>query len=146
MGSSEEIGASSYSTPDGSFNSGYYVSAKDKFLMTGEIVNYTNETKDIYTVSEVEYIDGRPDGMLDTDVVVLNVNQCISGDLALHPPEGKKKFSFGSPEMTVEKAGYIMSRRRFGLSYPSHHFTAIGTICYYFNGTATDTSHSQILC
>jgi hypothetical protein len=33
MGASEEIGASSYSTPDGKFNSGYYIGKLDKIVI-----------------------------------------------------------------------------------------------------------------
>jgi hypothetical protein len=54
MGASEEIGSSAYSTPDGKFNSGYYLGKNDKVIMSGEVVNYTNDTKTIYSVSDIE--------------------------------------------------------------------------------------------
>jgi hypothetical protein len=54
MGASEEIGSSAYSTPDGKFNSGYYIGKNDKVVMSGEVVNYTNDTKTIYSVSDIE--------------------------------------------------------------------------------------------
>jgi hypothetical protein len=111
MGASEEIGSSAYSTPDGKFNSGYYVGKSDKIVMSGEVVNYTNDTKVIYAVSDIEYIPGRPKESLDVVVQVLSVNQCDSNNIMLRPPEGKKKFSFDSKNMTVLADGYILSRR-----------------------------------
>src|ERR1700712_489868 len=59
MGTSADTGttgATSFSTPDGMFNSGYYLGAKNKIIMTGEVVNYSNDTKKIYAVSDMEYI------------------------------------------------------------------------------------------
>jgi hypothetical protein len=65
----------------------------------------------IYSVSDVEYMPGRPQGSLDVVVQVLSVNQCDSGNIMLHAPEGKKVFSFESKNMTVLHDGYILSRR-----------------------------------
>jgi hypothetical protein len=111
MGASEEIGSSAYSTPDGKFNSGYYISKTDKIVMSGEIVNYTNDTKVIYAISDMEYVPGRPKDSLDVVVQVMSVNQCDTNNIMLHAPEGKKKFSFESKNMTVLADGYILSRR-----------------------------------
>ncbi|KAF2435217.1 hypothetical protein EJ08DRAFT_656841 [Tothia fuscella] len=111
MGASEEIGQSAYSTPDGKFNSGYYIGKNDKIIMSGEVVNYTNDTKVIYSVSDIEYIPGRPVGSLDVFVQILSVSQCDGGNIMLHAPEGKKVFSFESKNMTVLHDGYILSRR-----------------------------------
>src|SRR6195952_5114098 len=115
MGASEEIGASSYTTPDGVFNSGYYIGKNERIMVTGEVVNYTNDTKKIYSVSDLEYIPGRPAGSLDVSVQVVSVNQCESSDISLHPPAGKKVYSFKSQNMTILQDGYIMSRREFSI-------------------------------
>jgi hypothetical protein len=56
-------------------------------------------------------IPGRPKDSLDVVVQVLSVNQCDTGNIMLHAPEGKKKFSFESKNMTVLSDGYILSRR-----------------------------------
>ncbi|KAF2668934.1 hypothetical protein BT63DRAFT_478836 [Microthyrium microscopicum] len=111
MGASEEIGSNAYSTPDGTFNSGFYIGKADKVIMSGEVVNYSNDTKVIYAVSDVEFIPGRPPGSLDVQVQVLSVNQCETKDIRLHAPEGKKAFSFQSQNITVLNDGYILSRR-----------------------------------
>jgi hypothetical protein len=116
MGASEEKGDTAFSTPDGKFNSGYYVSKSETFTMTGEIINYTNDTKVIYSVTELEYIPGRPAGSLDVVTQILSVNQCETSDLKLRPPGGQKIFSFKSKEMTVIQDGYILSRRRLLLA------------------------------
>jgi len=111
IGLSEEKGDSAFSTPDGMFNSGYYLSKSETFRMTGEIINYTNDTKVVYSVSELEYIPGRPAGSLDVVTQVLSVNQCESSDVKLRPPGGQKIFSFKSKELTVIQDGYILARR-----------------------------------
>jgi hypothetical protein len=115
MGTSEEMGATQFSTPDGMFNSGYYLGKNDKVVMTGEVVNYTNDTKKIYSVSDIEYISGRPTGSMDVSITILSVNQCDGGNPMLKPPEGKNVFSFQSKNMTITQNGYILTRSMLNL-------------------------------
>ncbi|RDI85061.1 hypothetical protein Vi05172_g5044 [Venturia inaequalis] len=113
MGTSADTGttgATQFSTPDGMFNSGYYLTPETKIIMAGEVVNYTNETKKIFAVSDMEYIPGKPEGLLETAVMIASVTQCDINQ-NLKAPEGKTQFGFTSKEMEITGDGWILTRR-----------------------------------
>jgi hypothetical protein len=112
LGGTEERSYSIYSTPDYKFDSGYYLPGDDKIVVTGEVVNYNNETKTIYAVSEIEYIPGKVKGFKDVVTQILQVNQCEGGNLGLHAPVGKNVFSFSSANMTSLQDGFILGGRK----------------------------------
>jgi hypothetical protein len=108
----EDVGYSMYTTSDWKFNSGYYIGKSDRFMTAGEVVNYSDEQKSIYLVSELEYVPGKPEGLMDVSIQLLGVNHCESLNMSLHPPVGWKVFSFKSQNVTILQNGYLLSRRR----------------------------------
>jgi hypothetical protein len=48
-----------WTTPDGKFDSGYYLGKNDKMLMQAEIVNYNKISKSVYLQFDVEYVPGK---------------------------------------------------------------------------------------
>jgi hypothetical protein len=80
-------------------------------IMAGEVVNYTNDTKTIYTVSDIEYIPGKPKGLLNVAIMIASVDQCDGGKMGLKVPEGKTKFDFTSKDMVITGDGWILTRR-----------------------------------
>jgi hypothetical protein len=79
--------------------------------MTGEVVNYSNNTKKIYAVSDMEYLPGKLGGLLDVAIMIARVTQCDGGNAALKLPQGEMKLEFRSREMRVTQDGYILTRR-----------------------------------
>lgn len=47
-GNASDGAPSLFTTPDGTFNSGYYLGEKSKTIMSAELVNYGREAKDVY--------------------------------------------------------------------------------------------------
>jgi hypothetical protein len=113
MGASEANRDLVFATPDGRFNSGFYIGRTNKIILTAEIVNYSNSTQEIYSISEMEYIPGQPAGSLDVSMQVFSVTQCQKGNsqMMVDAPKGEKIFSFHSLNLTVVQDGYIIYRR-----------------------------------
>jgi hypothetical protein len=111
-GSASDGAPSIFNTPDGMFDSGYLLGKQSKVIMSAELVNYSKETKNIYAVTEIDYLPGSTPGIMDTSVGIMSVNQC--DDLPnpfLQPPVGKKAFDMKSKEITILQDGYMLSRR-----------------------------------
>src|ERR1700759_342308 len=113
MGATQEKDGASFNTPDLKFKSGFYLPPDDKIVVTGEIVNYSNETKKIYAVSDLEYVPGKPSDWMDVVIEIVGVNQCEGGNLSLRPPVGQNIYSLKSQNMTVLHDGYILNRRMY---------------------------------
>jgi hypothetical protein len=76
FGASEANRDLQFVAPEIDFNGGYYVAKTDKLLLSAEIVNYTNDTKQIYCQTEMEYLPGKTPGAIDIGLQVLEVDQC----------------------------------------------------------------------
>jgi hypothetical protein len=110
-GSSEDKGGAFFSTKDGMFDSGYYVGPKDRIMMNGDIVNYTNETKEVYALIDLQYIEGKPKGFMESVTQLWSVGQCDGQIGFVRPPPGQKKFSIKSRSMKVVQDGYFLAFR-----------------------------------
>lgn len=49
-------------TPDGKFNSGYYLSDDSKFMLQAELINYLPTEQTVYLQVDMEYVNGRIGG------------------------------------------------------------------------------------
>jgi hypothetical protein len=112
IGGSEDKYGGYFSTPDGSVNSGYYVGQNDKLLMNGDVINYTNETKIVYTLNEIEYIPGKVAGMADASMYVMVPGQC-DGQFGLVLGNQQKAFTLKGTPMSVTRDGTILAFRKF---------------------------------
>jgi hypothetical protein len=110
-GSSEDKGGAFYTTMDGHYNSGYYIGKDDKTLMTGDIVNYTNETKEVYSLIDIQYIQGKPAGHMEAVTQLWSVGQCDGMIGFVRPPPGQKKFALKSQKMTITQDGTFLAWR-----------------------------------
>src|SRR5258708_2100463 len=50
-GSASDGAPSIFNTPDGMFDSGYFLGKQSKVIMSAELINYAKETKNIYAVT-----------------------------------------------------------------------------------------------
>jgi hypothetical protein len=117
MGGAADTTSNHYTSTDGKFNSGYYLSTKSDVLQMIDIVNYNNKTVDIFTVSEIEYIPGKPSGLLRANSVSISLGMCdgSASSKLLEPmskgktTDGKKKFSISGKDVIVARDGYFLN-------------------------------------
>jgi hypothetical protein len=110
IGGSEDKYGSYFTNPSGDINSGYYISPSEKLLMNGDVINYTNETKTLYTLNEIEYIPGKKEGMMDASMYVMVPGQC-EGQFGLVQGGGTKQFTIKGKAMNVTRDGTILAFR-----------------------------------
>ena len=82
-------------------------------MMNGDIVNYTNETKEVYSLIDLQYVDGRPPGFMEAVTQLWSVGQCDGQTGFVHPPAGKKIFALKSRIMKVVQDGYFLAFSEF---------------------------------
>jgi hypothetical protein len=126
-GSSEDKGGAFFTTADGQFNSGYYVGKNDKIIMNGDIVNYTNETKTVYSLIDVQYVEGKPAGNMEAVTQLWSVGQCDGQVGFVKPPPGQKKFALKSQVMNITQDGTFLAFRKL-------YMTRDSTLTNYFSG------------
>lgn len=110
-GVAEDKGSYTYATKDGQLDSGYYIGKGDGVFLTAEFVNYTNDTKAVYALVDMEYIPGRAN--LDVTLESLSVTQCDGTGLGIRPNTGQKKFGATGKEMAIQYDGYLFGIRKF---------------------------------
>jgi hypothetical protein len=112
-GTSEDTAKMVFASNDGSFNSGFWLSKSDKVMLMGEVVNYKNYTQKVFSVTDVEYVNGRAEGMLDAFPSVLSVNMCSPSGPDGKPkgidvPHGQNKATFTSEPIVMARSGYFI--------------------------------------
>jgi hypothetical protein len=98
-----------FTTPDGKYNSGYYIGKTDQFMLQAEIVNYNPKPQKWYIAADVEYTPGKGVGVEDVSVTDFNVVTC-SGfiDAGYHPPKGEAQYAKTSPKFILSQDGTIL--------------------------------------
>jgi len=93
--------------------SGFYIGKNDKIQKMVDIVNYHEQERTLYTISEMEYFEGKPEGFVHAQSKILPMGMCDGlGALAannIHPSIGNKKFVLsGKKDIEVIKDGYLV--------------------------------------
>ena len=96
-----------FTTADGAFKTGYYISPTDTLLMMAEVMNYKPQKQDIYIVAEMEWIEGKPEGYLDTMTLPIGVTECDKSEFMIT----KDRESKSSGDWIVPADGYIITMR-----------------------------------
>lgn len=125
IGGAEDKFGGYYTTPTGDLNSGYYISKEDKLVMNLDVINYTPQDKVVYTLNEIEYVPGKPSGLMDATMYVIVPGQC-EGQYGLINGAGKQQFSVTGRAMNVTKDSTILAFRghlhgKFHPKLPYHH-------------------------
>jgi hypothetical protein len=109
LGSGVDASEYYFTTPNGTYNSGYYIGKSDQFMMQNEIVNYNPKPQKWYIAADFEYIQGRPEGTEDVSVTDFNVNNCLGFMTAgYRAPTGSTQFSKTSPKFVMSTDGTIL--------------------------------------
>jgi len=116
MGSEAEVVEIPLTEESRKVKSGFYVGPKDKLYLGIEIINYNKEDREVYTVSEMEYLPGIPKGFSHGATRQIPMGVCDgdekswAGSLSIHAPKGAKKFVVGGKkEMEITMNGHIRS-------------------------------------
>lgn len=84
--------------------------------MAGDIVNFTNEKKIVYTMIDIQYVEGKPEGHQEAVTQLWNVGQCegegkVGFDIPKPRPD-QKKFALRSQNMTMVQDGTFLAFRK----------------------------------
>jgi hypothetical protein len=109
-GGATETAISQFSTNKGDVKAGYYLSKTRIIITIVDVVNYKNETQDIYTVTDLEYLLGKPEGYLDSNQQRIDPGICGGPQgSAIHAPAGVSKFSINSTGIIMKESGWILN-------------------------------------
>lgn len=83
-------------------------------MMMGEVINYKNHTQKVFSVTDVEYLEGKKEGLLDAFSSILSVNMCGAPGADGRPkpvqvPDGQMKTTMVSDPIVVTTSGYIVN-------------------------------------
>jgi len=107
-----EDGFLSYYSEDGSIKSGFYLRKNSNVLNMVDVINYNNEEKEVYTATEVEYLDGKPEGYVVSSQQRVDPGICGGpSGASIHPPQGQSKFVIKSQNIVALKDGWIINAR-----------------------------------
>ena len=92
---------------------GNYIAKGHKILINGDLVNYNNQTKEVFMTADVHYVEGKAKGLLETSVHLLPVGTCESRflgveSLFMKPPKDKKQWSLKGGGLTVKEDGKLV--------------------------------------
>jgi hypothetical protein len=126
MGNPEDAAPNSWAFPNNDLTTGYYIEKGRPVVMTVDLVNYTNETQLVYTRAEVDYVEGKLPGLVNSSLQTFRLAECEGSDnyIAVDIPKGQNKFVLKSKEMKVLTDGYIFSGSKPILIslFPSGHY------------------------
>jgi hypothetical protein len=109
----EDNALTTYTSPDGKLNSGYYVAKNDFVISSGEVINYNDQEKKVYVVADIEYLAGRQPDFYESSIQALFISGCdwgnIGGAMNLKLPVGAKKHTFKSKDMVFAQDGYLVN-------------------------------------
>jgi Stress up-regulated Nod 19 len=94
---------------------GNFIGADHKVLLTGDLVNYNNETREVYMVSDMSYVEGKAVGILESTVHLVPVGNCEAkgllgplGLLFMRPPKDQKTWSIKGGGLEVKDDGKLL--------------------------------------
>jgi hypothetical protein len=105
LGAASDDTAQLFTTADGAIKTGYYISPTDNFALMAEVMNYRPQKQDIYIVAELEWIQGKPDGYLDTMTLPISVGECNKAEFMIP----QDRYSKSSRDWIVPADGYIIT-------------------------------------
>jgi hypothetical protein len=90
---------------NGSVKAGYYINPTDTLVMIAEVMNYQLQKQDIYIVAEAEWIQGKPQGYLDTVTLPISVGNCNKAEFMIT----QDRYNQSSGDWIVPADGYIIT-------------------------------------
>jgi hypothetical protein len=84
----EDGGGTDFVTQGDKLDTGFYIWPKDRIFFAGEIVNYTNNTKEVFAEIGMQYLSRKT--KFDTSAENLSVSQCEKCGVGIRPPAGQE--------------------------------------------------------
>jgi hypothetical protein len=81
----------------------------DTLILVAEVMNYRPQRQDIYIVAEAEWIQGSPQGYLDTITLPISVGSCNSAEFMIT----QDRYNQSSGDWIVPADGYIITMRKY---------------------------------
>lgn len=105
-----------FAVQDGSMKSGYYLAGENKIFQFGELVNYTNETQDVFMQTTLEYVPQNVGSYLDASLQVVSVTSCGTGSgpggYGVTQPKGMMAWNSKSKDLTIAEDGFLIGTRK----------------------------------
>jgi hypothetical protein len=98
-----------FTTPDGSFNSGYTVGKNMMLAMQAELVNYKTESQNVYVTVDYEYLTEKPESVADSSVSLFSVTGCSLPDY--HRDANTKVYNMSSAHIPMPMDGYFINMK-----------------------------------
>ena len=95
----------------GKIRTGFKLDKNDPIMLSAELVNYTNDTKKVYTITDFEYMEIQPADSRHVSMQVFDISSCNPNLKDSSTPEGKTKWFLTSKKAQFTKPGYIFYRR-----------------------------------
>ena len=96
-----------FTSPDGSFKSGYELKATDRVDLVAEFMNYRPQSQRIHITVDFEYLPGKQDGLLNAQTLALSAASC--NQMAFNVPS--KQYTTTSEDWIVPVDATIISAR-----------------------------------
>jgi hypothetical protein len=92
---------------------GNFIAKDHKILITGDLVNYNKEIKEVYMNIDLQYVEGKAIGLLENSIHLVPVGACESkffgmDSIFFRPPRDRKQFSLKGENLEVKEDGKIM--------------------------------------
>jgi hypothetical protein len=98
-----------FTDAEGKLPAGVYIGKNDGISNMIDVVNYNNETKEVWQLSEIEYLPGKMEKMMPVSRQVLGIGMCSGlNSLLVRPPPGKTKFTLEGGGIHVIRDGYVV--------------------------------------
>lgn len=108
--SGNDEAANYFTTPDGTFNSGYAIGTSSRMVMQAELVNYLSITQKVYITAEYEHIPGKVADS-DSTISLFSVTGCKFPDY--HVPKDKPQYNMSSVKVPMPMDGYIINASKY---------------------------------
>jgi hypothetical protein len=95
----------------GKIKTGFKLDKNDPIILNAELVNYTNDTKKVYTITDFEYMEVQPADAMHVTMQVFDITTCNANIKDAEAPAGKTKWALTSKKAQFTKPGYILYRR-----------------------------------
>jgi hypothetical protein len=118
IGNPEDDVETTFAVPPGKgMTTGYYIKKGNPVLLTVDWVNYRNEPRTIYLQIDIDYIDGKAPGQVETSMQAWRLAECEKEQeyYIVDIPKGQTKFTLKSKEMRVLEDGYFFNGSKFAM-------------------------------
>jgi hypothetical protein len=150
MGNPEDVAPTYYRVQEGNLQTGYYLAKGQPVLTTGDLVNYTNETKTVFVRAVFDYLEGKPPGLADTSLQTFRLAECDGRDdyLAMVRITDRNRVPVGFRRRRLQKQHVIscVYSEGVGENMPGTSFISPDSLnfCEYMLSRASqDIPHDQ---